>query len=147
MRVLTLFRTAFRSPTSTDWATFFEEEYPLSLPGRLEFHEERLGVRRERILRLAGAPPAFAADPTVSSQPWETLVAQLAPEHRDRLAAVEETLADYLAHFGYDCDAAAANLRRYGSAQTDDETLLAALEEGHGKEAFNLLTEFLARAA
>jgi hypothetical protein len=114
MGVMTIFRSAFgvfetRHPV--DLREQFEREYPLSLAGRLEFHEERLGLSRGEILALAGAPPAFAADPAIETLGWDMLVAQQAPEHRERLAAVESLIADVLARFDYDGDAAGIFLR------------------------------------
>lgn len=112
MRVLSLFRLfGLRSQgCRPDPAQRFHDEYPLSLPGRLEFLERRLGLTRGQLLRLAGAPVEFAGDEAVQGQSWDELLAQQSAEHVERLAAVEAAIVDYLADINYDLDTAAAVL-------------------------------------
>ena len=111
MRVFDLLRRKLlAADRASDPVQRFQDEYPLSLPGRLEFLEEALNLPRERILSLAGAPTAFARDPAVRSQTWEDLLAQQAAEHYARLAAVEEAIVGYLDDVNYDLATAAAVL-------------------------------------
>lgn len=147
MDVLTLLRHAFgvtrmTSSVSRHPALAFEEEYPVSLPGRLEFLEDYMGLPRERILRLAGAPPAFAEDPAVGEQSWDVLLAQQAPEHRERLAAAEALLADYVTHSG---EGAHGPICGWEFATESDEALLLLLKDARGEHAFEILSAFVNR--
>lgn len=112
MRVLDFFRLSFfgRRCEKRDPAQTFHDEYPLSLPGRLEYLERRLNLTHAKLLHLAGAPAGFASDAAVHGQSWEELLAQQAPEHLEQLAAVEAAIVDYLADVNYDMAAAAAVL-------------------------------------
>jgi len=96
--------------TPGDPAQQFQDEYPLSLAGRLEYLEERLHLKRSQILNFAGAPAGFSRDPAVRMPTWEDLLSQQAPEHLEQLAAIEAAIVDYLADVGYDLTAATAAL-------------------------------------
>jgi hypothetical protein len=80
----------------------FDNEYPATLPTRLQWLEDRLHIDRSRILRLMGLP----ADQVVSlrQRPWK----EIAREHEPLAERAEHLLTHYLSFFDYDVNKATA---------------------------------------
>jgi hypothetical protein len=130
------------------------KEYPATLPKRIEWLENGLGLDRERVLELAGVRA-----PTPSFQPlteWE----QLAAGDSDRLEEVEQILFSFVSQFCNDvakardfldhvrqdaefCTKHLPFLTRFSTPTEKDAALLGIIHEG-GTDFIVALGAFLA---
>jgi hypothetical protein len=142
----------------------FDESYPDTLPGRLEWLTDHLRIDRPRFLRLMGlAPDEVEAN---LHAPWEAL----AERWQDEAWWVEELLCQLIALFGYDWRALANRLHQPAEAGARpelervsrpaghidrlravppcgrEETLLALISQG-GPDALVWLVEYLTQSA
>jgi hypothetical protein len=80
----------------------FDNEYPATLPARLQWLEDRLQIERRRILRLMGLPKDQAS--SLQERPWK----EIAPKYELRAERAEHLLTHYLSYFDYDVKKARA---------------------------------------
>ena len=141
----------------------FDQSYPDTLPGRLEWLADHLGIDRPRFLRLMGlAPDEVEANLHV---PWEAI----AEQREDEARWVEQLLCQLIALFGYDWRALANRLHQPAEADARpeldrvsrpagqigrlraippcdrEETLLALISQG-GPDALVWLIEYLTQS-
>jgi hypothetical protein len=103
----------------------FDESYPDTLPGRLEWLADHLRIDRPRFLRLMG----FAPDEVEANlhTPWEAIAGQWEDEAR----WVEELLCQLITLFGYDWRALANRLHQPAEAEARPELERVSRPAGH----------------
>ena len=86
------------------WTEEFEREYPESLPDRLKWWADVLGIDRIRLFRLLGLSGSEAARTPLTALP------RVADEQVDRAEVLDDMLGQLLASFDYDLQALIAAL-------------------------------------
>jgi len=103
----------------------FDESYPETLPGRLEWLADHLRIDRSRFLGLMGlAPDEVEAN---LQSPWE----EIAEQWGDEAWWVEELLCQLIALFGYDWRALADRLHQPAEADARPEIERVSRPAGH----------------
>jgi hypothetical protein len=103
----------------------FDESYPDTLPGRLEWIADHLRIDRPRLLRLMGLTP----DEVEANlhAPWDVI----AQQWEDEAWWVEELLCQLIALFGYDWRALANRLHQPADAGARSEFERVSRPAGH----------------